>query len=483
MTFTGLSYLATNYLWWWIAALVIGLVIGWLTSARTKASGWFPWLLVLIVGIFVAYSKFIPGRAGLWLDTAMLMATAYFVGCFLGSLLHQLFGAAEVPVAVAATAAAIPAAKPAVAAVPALATIKPYQWQAQKDVNAVTLTGYVPSNEVKNRIVASAKAMLGGATINDRLQLGSGAPSGLETLTGAAFGHLAKLDKGIASLVDSSYTLTGAAASSSTKDTVTAAAVALPAGFSLAKVDIAAPVAVVAAPAPVAAPVAPAPVAAPVDADKPVGLAAPRGGVADDLKRIRGIGKQNEGRLHGLGVWHFDQIAAWTQKQVDWVGHFLAFPGRIEREDWVAQAKVLASGKETEFSKRVDRGEVATSVDDGSHGQSNVAALKTDAGFEGKKPTSLGAARNGKPDDLKLINGVGAALEKKLNEAGIWHFDQVAQMSNDELTWVSAYTGFPGRAMRENWKGEAAILAVGGDTDHSKAIKATKTPSSVRPKK
>jgi predicted flap endonuclease-1-like 5' DNA nuclease len=111
---------------------------------------------------------------------------------------------------------------------------------------------------------------------------------------------------------------------------------------------------------------------------KPAGLAAPRGGgKADDLKRIKGIGKQNEGRLHGLGIWHFDQIAAWTDEEVRWVGHFLAFPGRIEREEWVAQAKVLAEGGETAFSKRADAGEVATSRDDADDdGQGNIIPVE-----------------------------------------------------------------------------------------------------------
>jgi predicted flap endonuclease-1-like 5' DNA nuclease len=459
MTFSGLSYLATHFLWWWIAALVIGLIFGWMTFAKgKKSSGFFPWLLVLAVGMVVAYLKIVPERIGLWFDTAVLMATSYFVGCFLGGLLRQLFGAGEV------TAMSAPAAK-VVSSVATLAAISPYQWQAQKDGSTVTLVGYAPSSEAKNRIAASAKAMFAGSTINDRLQLGSGAPTGLETLTGAAFGHLAKLDKGIASLVDTSYTLTGAAGSDSIKTTVDAAAAALPTGFSLAKVLVSAPIATL--------------VSAPVETDKPAGLASPRGGKADDLKRIRGIGKQNEGRLHGLGIWHFDQIAAWSKKEIEWVGHFLAFPGRIEREDWVPQAKVLATGAETEFSKRVDKGEVATSLDDGSNGQANVAALKTDGGYEGTRPSALASARNNKPDDLKLINGVGVAIEKKLNDVGIWHFDQVAQMSNDELTWVSAYSGFPGRAIRENWKGDSAILAVGGETDHSKAVKAGKIPSSV----
>ena len=108
---------------------------------------------------------------------------------------------------------------------------------------------------------------------------------------------------------------------------------------------------------------------------RPLGLADARGGTPDDLKRIKGIGKQNEARLHALGVWHFEQIAAWSQENVKWVGSYLAFPGRITREDWINQARQLATGGETEFSKRVAAGKVATSKDDGTLGQGNVADL------------------------------------------------------------------------------------------------------------
>jgi len=94
---------------------------------------------------------------------------------------------------------------------------------------------------------------------------------------------------------------------------------------------------------------------------KPASLAAPRNGTADDLKRIRGIGKVNEGRLNALGIFHFDQIAAWKRPEILWVATYLSFPGRIDREDWVGQARVLSGGGETEFSKRVDRGDVPSS--------------------------------------------------------------------------------------------------------------------------
>lgn len=90
-------------------------------------------------------------------------------------------------------------------------------------------------------------------------------------------------------------------------------------------------------------------------------LKAPRDGEADDLKKIKGIGKKNEEKLNGFGVYHFDQIANWSDEQVKWIGVELAFSGRIERENWIDQANVLASGGDTEFSRRVDKGKVSSS--------------------------------------------------------------------------------------------------------------------------
>ena len=103
---------------------------------------------------------------------------------------------------------------------------------------------------------------------------------------------------------------------------------------------------------------------APKAEDKPetVEVAA---GEEDDLKRIKGIGPVNEKALNELGIYKFSQIAAWTPANVDWVEDFMSFPGRIEREDWIAQAKTLAEGEETAFSKRVDAGEVESSKDEG----------------------------------------------------------------------------------------------------------------------
>jgi NADH-quinone oxidoreductase subunit E len=88
---------------------------------------------------------------------------------------------------------------------------------------------------------------------------------------------------------------------------------------------------------------------------RPIGLPGPRNSIPDDLQRIRGIGKRNEQLLNELGIYHYAQIAAWTPGEVRWVAAFLAFPERIERDDWVGQATVLASGGKTKYVKSAER--------------------------------------------------------------------------------------------------------------------------------
>jgi len=92
---------------------------------------------------------------------------------------------------------------------------------------------------------------------------------------------------------------------------------------------------------------------------KPATLAAAREGGADDLKRIKGIGPKLEKLCNTMGFFHCDQIAAWTPDEMAWVNANLeGFKGRATRDKWIDQAKLLAAGKETEFSKRVDKGSV-----------------------------------------------------------------------------------------------------------------------------
>ena len=84
-------------------------------------------------------------------------------------------------------------------------------------------------------------------------------------------------------------------------------------------------------------------------------------GRPDDLKRIRGIGVLIERKLNSMGVSSYAQVANWSAADIDRVSQVLDFRGRIERENWVEQARILTAGGQTEFSRRVDRGEVETS--------------------------------------------------------------------------------------------------------------------------
>ena len=111
-----------------------------------------------------------------------------------------------------------------------------------------------------------------------------------------------------------------------------------------------------AAPAPAAKPAkakakakaeAPAAEAAAVEGTKPANLLTEaRDGQPDDLKKISGVGPKLEGLLHTNGVFHFDQIAAWTPAEIAYMDDQLSFKGRIERDGWIDQAKQFAAEKE-----------------------------------------------------------------------------------------------------------------------------------------
>ncbi len=81
--------------------------------------------------------------------------------------------------------------------------------------------------------------------------------------------------------------------------------------------------------------------------DRPVAIDRPD--QPDDLKLISGVGPKIETILNGLGIHTFQQVASWQKRQRDWVDGYLNFKGRIERDDWVKQAKALAKGGEAEY--------------------------------------------------------------------------------------------------------------------------------------
>ncbi len=81
-------------------------------------------------------------------------------------------------------------------------------------------------------------------------------------------------------------------------------------------------------------------------ADKPQSLmaASPKKQGPDELTRINGIGPVLKKKLNNLGIDTFQQIADFSKADIDRVNGELSFKGRIERENWVKQAKKLAAG-------------------------------------------------------------------------------------------------------------------------------------------
>jgi NADH-quinone oxidoreductase subunit E len=94
--------------------------------------------------------------------------------------------------------------------------------------------------------------------------------------------------------------------------------------------------------------------------------------------------------------------------------------------------------------------------------KSKAAPASGAAGVTPTKPQTLPAPRGGVGDDLKLIYGVGPKLEKRLNQLGIYHFDQIAKLGEGETQWLEASLDDPfGSVTRDKWIEQAGKLATG----------------------
>ncbi|MFM9941147.1 MAG: hypothetical protein ACKVP7_16825 [Hyphomicrobiaceae bacterium] len=255
-----------------------------------------------------------------------------------------------------------------------------------------------------------------------------------------------------------------------------------------------------AAPAP-AVPVPAAPATAAAVAPRPV-----IGSGRDNLQRIGGINGEVEKLLNVQGVTRYSQIAHWGKPDVERFDRLLGYQGRIQRENWIEQAQILAKNGDTAFSREYDRRaqEAAkdagkesakpeetprptrlsdairdnqVKVDDGRPRSNDLSSLRSvrseafrpgDAAAAAAGTGAPRAARSGTPDDLKRIRGIGVLIEKKLNSMGITSYSQIANWSAPDIDRVSQVLDFKGRIERENWVEQARILDAGGQTEFSR---------------
>ena len=89
-----------------------------------------------------------------------------------------------------------------------------------------------------------------------------------------------------------------------------------------------------------------------------------------------------------------------------------------------------------------------------------AAAPAADEPYEGEAFELLSAPR-GAPDDLAKLQGVGPQIVKKLNDHGIFHYWQVAAMTEADVAKVDADLKLSGRIGRDGWVGQARGLVAG----------------------
>ncbi len=172
----------------------------------------------------------------------------------------------------------------------------------------------------------------------------------------------------------------------------------------------------------------------------------------DDLTKIKGIGAFIEEKLNNLGIYQFGQIANFDDATVENITNAIEFfPGRIQRDQWVAQAKALISNTDIVSSDVIEvEGAPAISKIDVAQARQEVKNFML---------TQFPLVSENDKDDLKIIRGIGPFIEEKLNNLGIYTYEQVSLFTPEMIdTITNAIDFFPGRIERDEWVEQAKAL-------------------------
>jgi len=160
---------------------------------------------------------------------------------------------------------------------------------------------------------------------------------------------------------------------------------------------------------------------------------------ADDLTVISGIGGWIQQKLNVLDIYTFRQISNFTKEDIVAVTEAIEyFPGRIERDEWIIQARELIriEGNKSELLKRI---------------RDRKGRIYYDR---------LGIAHKHEANNLTLINGLGLWVEERLNLLGIYTFEQISKLTHEDIETITEVLEIiPGRIREDNWVGQARELA------------------------
>ena len=129
-----------------------------------------------------------------------------------------------------------------------------------------------------------------------------------------------------------------------------------------------------------------------------------------------------------------------------------------------ASALAAGMGKTRYADNKAEQAEMAKRVKNNEAEEKSVAKKaepKAEKKVEEKKAAPKKAAKAEGGDDLKELSGVGPALEKKLQEAGVTTFAQIAAWTADDIAEMDEKLSFKGRIEREGWVAQAKELVKG----------------------
>jgi len=160
----------------------------------------------------------------------------------------------------------------------------------------------------------------------------------------------------------------------------------------------------------------------------------------DDLKMISGIGTFIEERLYALDIFTFRQISNFSASDIETIDEsIIYFSGRIQRDEWVEQAKELVHDEEERITF-LER----------------IRARKALIYFN-----RIGIATKEEADDLTSISGIGGWINEKLNALEIYTFRQISNFTKEDIEIVTeAIEYFPGRIERDEWIYQAKELII-----------------------
>ena len=195
----------------------------------------------------------------------------------------------------------------------------------------------------------------------------------------------------------------------------------------------------------------PAPVAEPGAAAEAPAARAAEESAEEELASLRWRNRYLEGRLA-----YFEGDAESVAGEMEEAGE------DIDPEEDEADALADEDDAASDFAEEDDEDEGASAAE-AILGRLEEEDALADAGEPAAsaapvRPLALERPVEGTPDDLTLIGGIGPRIQDVLNSLGIYHYDQIAEWTLENIAWVDEYLNFHGRVKREGWVEQAAVL-------------------------